>query len=94
MNDRTGEQGMNPFDDLGGSFYALENADGQFSLWPTFAAVPTGWHVAYGKDSRERCVAYIEKNWTDMRPRSVIEAEVRAICDPGHRVGGSSYGNE
>ena len=32
----------NPFDDPEGSFYALVNDEGQYSLWPAFAEVPAG----------------------------------------------------
>lgn len=65
---------MNPFDDLDGVFVVLVNDEGQHSLWPEFADVPEGWTVAYGEDSREACLGYIDANWTDMRPRSLIEA--------------------
>jgi MbtH protein len=66
--------GVNPFDDPDGEFMVLVNDEGQHSLWPSFADVPGGWHVAHDKDTREACVAHIEQNWTDMRPTSLIEA--------------------
>jgi MbtH protein len=66
--------GMNPFDDPDGEFLVLVNDEGQHSLWPSFCAVPDGWHVVHGKDTRDACLAYIEENWTDMRPKSLIEA--------------------
>ncbi|HVV14353.1 MbtH family protein [Amycolatopsis sp.] len=62
----------NPFDDDSGRFYALLNEEGQYSLWPTFADVPAGWQIVFGEDSREACLEYIETNWTDMRPRSLV----------------------
>jgi MbtH protein len=65
----------NPFDDDSGRFYALVNDEGQYSLWPTFAEVPAGWRVVFGEDSREACLAHIEANWVDMRPRSLVESE-------------------
>ncbi|MFF5566850.1 MbtH family protein [Streptomyces sp. NPDC012623] len=65
---------MNPFDDPGAEFLVLVNDEGQHSLWPVFADVPGGWDVAHDKDTREACLAYIEENWTDMRPKSLIEA--------------------
>ena len=61
----------NPFDDEAAEFYVLVNAEGQYSLWPVFAAVPDGWTVAIGPDIRQACLAYVEENWTDMRPRSL-----------------------
>lgn len=64
----------NPFDDENGRFYALVNDEGQYSLWPTFAEVPAGWRVVLGEDSRQACLDYIEANWTDMRPLSLVRA--------------------
>ncbi|GAA4807210.1 MULTISPECIES: MbtH family protein [Tomitella] len=64
----------NPFDDADAKFKVLVNDEGQHSLWPVFADVPAGWKVVFGEDSREACVEYIEANWTDMRPNSLIKA--------------------
>jgi MbtH protein len=64
----------NPFDDEAGEFYVLVNAEKQYSLWPAFAVAPSGWTVAAGPDARQNCLAYIEENWTDMRPKSLAEA--------------------
>jgi MbtH protein len=61
----------NPFDNADGRFLVLVNAEDQHSLWPSFAEVPAGWTVAYGEDSREACLEYVEANWTDLRPRSL-----------------------
>jgi MbtH protein len=63
----------NPFDDEDGSFFALINDEGQYSLWPAFAQVPGGWKIVFGEDSRKACLDFIEENWTDMRPRSLVE---------------------
>jgi len=62
----------NPFDDEEGVFYALINDEGQYSLWPTFAEVPEGWEIVHGATTRQACLDYIEENWTDMRPKSLI----------------------
>ncbi len=64
---------MNPFDDENGTFYALINDEGQYSLWPTFADVPAGWTVVHGEETRKSCLDYVEEHWTDMRPRGLIE---------------------
>lgn len=63
----------NPFDDEQGTFLVLVNDEGQHSIWPSFAEVPGGWTVALGESSREAALAYVEANWTDMRPRSLRE---------------------
>lgn len=59
---------QNPFDDESGRFYALLNAERQYSLWPEFAAVPAGWEIVFGVASRQECLDFIERSWTDMRP--------------------------
>ncbi|MGO9384013.1 MAG: MbtH family protein [Mycobacterium sp.] len=64
----------NPFDDDGRTFYVLVNAEEQHSLWPASTDVPAGWRVAFGRDSRANCLAYVEEGWTDMRPKSLREA--------------------
>ena len=65
---------INPFDDENGLFYVLTNDEEQHSLWPVFADVPAGWRVVLGEETRANCLAYIEENWTDMRPRGLREA--------------------
>jgi len=64
----------NPFEDENGTYHVLVNAEGQHSLWPAFVTVPDGWTIVHKSDTRAACLEYIEKNWTDMRPKSLIEA--------------------
>lgn len=67
----------NPFDDDNGTFYVLVNDEEQHSLWPTFADVPAGWRVVHGfgdEASRADCLAYVEANWIDLRPKSLRDA--------------------
>ena len=64
----------NPFENEDGRYYALVNDEGQHSLWPTFADVPAGWQIAFGEDNRQACLDFVEQNWTDMRPKSLIAA--------------------
>jgi MbtH protein len=64
----------NPFEDADGTYVVLVNDEGQHSLWPSFAEVPDGWTVAKAEDTRQACLDYIEANWTDMRPKSLVEA--------------------
>ncbi len=61
----------NPFDDENGSFYVLVNDEEQHSLWPSFAEVPAGWQVVFGAAGRAEALAYVEQNWTDIRPLSL-----------------------
>jgi MbtH protein len=71
----------NPFEDEDGEYLVLVNDEGQHSLWPSFVDVPAGWTVVHPADRRQTCLDYIEANWTDMRPRSLIEAMDRAEAD-------------
>lgn len=64
----------NPFDDENGGFFVLVNDEGQHSLWPTFSEVSAGWESKLGPASRAECLAYIEENWTHMRPLSLQQA--------------------
>ncbi|MCF1593504.1 MbtH family protein [Streptomyces muensis] len=68
-------QATNPFDDDEARFLVLVNGEGQHSLWPAFADVPEGWLLAHPEDTRQACLDYVEKAWTDMRPRSLAEAK-------------------
>lgn len=64
----------NPFDDENGEFLVLVNHEDQYSLWPNFRDVPAGWKPVGPKGKRRECLDWIEANWTDMRPRSLVEA--------------------
>ncbi|MEC3975544.1 MbtH family protein [Amycolatopsis sp. H20-H5] len=64
----------NPFDDPDGTFLVLVNDENQHSLWPAFAEVPAGWNVVLRDASREAALAYVEENWTDLRPASLVRA--------------------
>ncbi|ACZ89268.1 MbtH family protein [Streptosporangium roseum] len=64
----------NPFENADGTYLALINDEGQYSLWPSWAEIPAGWTVAFGEDTRQACLDHIEANWTDMRPKSLIRA--------------------
>jgi MbtH protein len=73
----TGEQGSlmtNPFEDENGVYLVLTNDEGQHSLWPSFADVPAGWTIVKSESTRTECLDYINENWTDLRPKSLIEA--------------------
>jgi uncharacterized protein YbdZ (MbtH family) len=61
---------VNPFDDPDATFSVLVNDEHQHSLWPSHISPPSGWRVAHPDDTREACLDYIERNWTDLRPLS------------------------
>jgi MbtH protein len=64
----------NPFDDISARFHVLVNHEGQYSLWPDFVSCPAGWSVRFGPSGRPECLAFIEQNWVDMRPASLVAA--------------------
>jgi MbtH protein len=69
------EEGMtNPFEDENGVYHVLVNDEGQHSLWPAFIDVPDGWTIACKSVSRTACLEFINKNWTDLRPNSLIQS--------------------
>lgn len=65
---------MNPFDDPNGEFLVLVNAENQHSIWPVFADVPDGWRQVSGPLGRDAAIEWVDANWTDMRPASLIAA--------------------
>ncbi|HEY9242467.1 MAG TPA: MbtH family protein [Streptosporangiaceae bacterium] len=77
----------NPFEDEEGRYYALVNEEGQYSLWPTFVDVPEGWEIVHGEDSRQACLDFIEENWTDMRPNSLIREMAEAEAQEPETAG-------
>ena len=58
----------------GDLFLVLINAEGQHSLWPGAKPVPDGWTCAHPAATRADALAYVEANWTDMRPISLRRA--------------------
>ncbi|MGK9171103.1 MbtH family protein [Inquilinus limosus] len=62
----------NPFETETGSFHVLVNDEGQHSLWPEFIDIPAGWHTVFGPADRRACLNYVDTNWTDMRPLSLV----------------------
>src|ERR1043165_4552398 len=92
VNRRTNERectvATNPFEDPDARYLVLINDEGQHSLWPVFADVPDGWKVIFGEDGRQECLDFIEKNWTDMRPNSLIrQMEADAAARQGSASG-------
>jgi MbtH protein len=63
-----------PFEDEDAAFAVLINDEGQYSLWPAFVEVPAGWTEAFRAKTKAPCLDYVERHWTDMRPKSLIDA--------------------
>ncbi|WP_435105204.1 MbtH family protein [Arhodomonas sp. AD133] len=54
-------------------FRVLVNQEEQYSLWPEWKAIPGGWRDTGVVGDKATCLDYVEKTWTDMRPRSLRE---------------------
>lgn len=59
------------FDREDAVYKVLVNGEEQYSLWPVYKEVPTGWREAGKQGSKADCLAFVEANWTDMRPLSL-----------------------
>lgn len=61
-------------DDLEPRYSVVINHEEQYSIWPEGREIPAGWNAVGSPDTREGCLAWIEENWTDMRPLSLRRA--------------------
>lgn len=52
-------------------YTVVVNHEEQYSIWPTFKAVPNGWREVGKKGLKPECLAYIKEVWTDMTPLSL-----------------------
>ncbi|WP_338674157.1 MbtH family protein [Streptomyces sp. SCSIO 30461] len=64
----------NPFEDDNATYLVLANDENQHSLWPVWIDVPAGWTTVHGEATRQECLDWIEANWTDIRPASLLAA--------------------
>jgi MbtH protein len=55
-------------------FAVVINDEGQYSIWPTYKAIPAGWKEVGTRGKKSECLAYIDVTWTDMRPLSLRRA--------------------
>jgi len=66
MNITTPEEDEDPRE-----YVVVINEEEQYSIWPTYQDIPSGWTATTFKGSRNACLRHIEEVWTDMRPRSL-----------------------
>lgn len=62
----------NPFERDDIDYSVLVNDEGQHSLWPDLIDVPAGWRVVFGPAARDACLGHVEREWTDIRPLSLV----------------------
>ena len=70
------------------------NHEEQYSLWLADREIPAGWRAAGVEGTRDECLDWIERNWTDMRPLSVRRALVELMEDEGYQVAEARDGLE
>jgi MbtH protein len=52
-------------------YKVVVNHEGQYSIWFADRENPPGWTDEGKSGPKEECLAYVERIWSDMRPRSV-----------------------
>lgn len=59
-----------PEDDVT-QYKVVVNHEEQYSIWPEWRPNPAGWRDAGISGKKAECLAWIDANWTDMRPLSL-----------------------
>jgi MbtH protein len=54
-------------------YQVVVNHEEQYSIWPADRELPLGWSTVGVKGLKPVCLEWVEKNWTDMRPKSLRE---------------------
>lgn len=52
-------------------YKVVVNQEEQYSIWPADRENPPGWRNTDKNGTKEECLTYIKKVWTDMRPLSL-----------------------
>ncbi|HET9868294.1 MAG TPA: MbtH family protein [Nitrospira sp.] len=52
-------------------YIAVVNDEEQYSIWQADRDLPVGWEPAGCQGTKDECLDWIEKTWTDMRPLSL-----------------------
>ena len=60
------------------TFNVVLNDEEQYSIWPDSTEMPLGWRKAGFTGFKKECLEYIEKVWTDMRPKSLRDSMAAA----------------
>lgn len=69
------------FDSEDTVFRVVMNHEEQYSIWPDYKPVPSGWQENGVSGKKDHCLAWVEANWTDMRPLSLRRALADNACD-------------
>jgi MbtH protein len=52
------------------AFRVVVNHEEQYSIWPAGRDAPLGWSDAGKTGSKDECLSYIDRVWTDITPLS------------------------
>ena len=52
-------------------YNVVVNHEEQYCIWPAYHENALGWKNAGKSGTKQECLAYIKKAWTDMRPLSL-----------------------
>ena len=53
-----------------GTYMAVVNDEGQYSIWPSNRELPMGWREAGKPGTQAEVLAWIKEVWTDQQPPS------------------------
>jgi MbtH protein len=52
-------------------YHVVRNHEEQYSVWPDGKELPAGWDKLEISGTKDTCLDYIERVWTDIRPLSL-----------------------
>ena len=53
------------------NFQVVINHEEQYSIWPDGKPIPPKWRATGFSGSKDECLDYVKRVWSDMRPLSV-----------------------
>jgi MbtH protein len=60
------------------AYQVVINDEEQYSIWFADREPPAGWRGVGKEGPKDECLEYIERVWTDMRPKSLRKQMVEA----------------
>ena len=58
-------------------YVVVLNDEEQYSIWLADRPVPNGWRIVGNRAKKGDCLKAVGEMWTDMRPKSLRDAESR-----------------
>lgn len=59
------------YDQEGIQYIVVMNGEEQYSIWPSYKTIPSGWNDVGYRGPKNLCLDYIKEIWQDMRPLSL-----------------------